>query len=54
MTRLFTPSPLTGEGWGGGENDAHCSAASTLIHPFTPTLALPRQGGGNKRGHDHG
>jgi pyrroloquinoline-quinone synthase len=34
------PSPLTGEGWDGGENAAH--------QHLTPTPALPRQGGGSR------
>ena len=36
-----TPSPLTGEGWDGGENIA-------LAARSTPTLTLPRRGGGNR------
>jgi hypothetical protein len=41
-------------GWGGGELVMHRIATSTLLHPLTPTLALPRQGGGNKRGNGNG
>ena len=37
---LGTPSPLTGEGWDGGE-------ALPQFDGVTPTLALPHQGGGN-------
>src|SRR5258706_7575201 len=37
-----TPSPLRGEGRDGGENVTHRGDS------FTPTLALPHQGGGNQ------
>jgi len=37
-----TPPPLTGGGWGVGDN-ATCDYRGT----FPPTLTLPRQGGGN-------
>ena len=36
MNEFLTPSPLAGEGWGGG-----AVAAPSLD---TPTLTLPRQG----------
>jgi hypothetical protein len=39
------PPPLTGGGWGEGENSQSCAN----IDHFTPTLALPRQGGGDKK-----
>jgi nitrite reductase (NADH) small subunit len=43
-TKALAPSPLTGEGWDGGEKVA---VVSVLAHQhLTPTPALPRQGGG--------
>jgi len=41
-----SPSPLTGEGWGGGENHR----AGQRGRP--PSLTLPREGGGNGGGAD--
>ncbi len=43
-----SPSPLAGEGWDGG--DRLGASLRALRLPFTPTLALPRQGGGNRGG----
>src|SRR5712691_12578557 len=39
---LFAPSPLAGEGWDGGEK---CGIGTPPA--VTPTLALPRRGGGD-------
>ncbi len=39
---MFSPSPLAGEGWDGGERRGLGAPPA-----FTPTLALPRQGGGD-------
>jgi hypothetical protein len=40
---FLSPSPLVGEGWGGGASVSWLS---------TPTLTLPPQGGGNEvKGH---
>jgi hypothetical protein len=40
---LLTPSPLAGEGWDGGEK-----RGIRAPPVFTPTLALPRRGGGKR------
>ena len=45
---LCSPSPLAGEGWDGG--DRRGASLRALRLSFTPTLALPRQGGGNRGG----
>ena len=42
---VFTPSPLTGEGWGGGENS---EPKPSHANDLTSSPALPRQGGGSK------
>ena len=39
-----TPSPLVGEGWGGG----WCGDAPTLPHTTTPTPNPSPQGGGER------
>jgi nitrite reductase (NADH) small subunit len=43
-TKALAPSPLTGEGWDGGEKVALMSTASH--QHLTPTPTLPRQRGG--------
>src|SRR5712691_7747648 len=43
-----SPSPLAGEGWDGGGRLG--SSLRALRLSFTPTLALPRQGGGDRGG----
>ncbi len=42
---VFTPSPLTGEGWGGGENS---HPKPSHANDLTSSPTLPRQGGGSK------
>jgi len=39
------PSPLVGEGWGGGA----CRSGTAVPHPPTPTPDPSPQGGGEKR-----
>ena len=39
-----TPSPLAGEGWDGGDVDGGSGYLPPLV---TPTLSLPRRGGGD-------
>jgi tRNA pseudouridine32 synthase / 23S rRNA pseudouridine746 synthase len=42
---VLTPSPLTGEGWGGGENS---KPKPSHANDLTSSPTLPRQGGGSK------
>ncbi len=42
---FFTPPPLRGGGWEGGD----CGRLSSPRRHFTPTPTLPPQGGGGKR-----
>jgi uroporphyrin-III C-methyltransferase len=46
----MTPSPLTGEGWGGGDLGARSALVESHSLIVTPTPALPRQGGGSNAG----
>ena len=45
---VLTPSSLTEEGWGGGEN---AKPKPSYFTDLTSSLTLPRQGGGNQSAH---
>ena len=43
--RFFTPSPLTGEGWGEGEEAGTSLCFGVHFNPLSPTLSHQGRGG---------